>query len=164
MKKNQLIAFIATIMMALAFSMSAKAQDALGNAQAFGNQKFFGNQKAFGNQQRSNQQGQERRGFHRHGDCLSDSKFSVLYNKVKNASFDDRKFDLIEVASLGCYYSCQQVAKIINLFSFSDKKMKALQMMASHIVDPQNTADIYKQFTFSSDKDKAAEIIRYSGR
>lgn len=144
MKRNQLIAFIATSMMALTFSMSANAQDAF--------------------QQRPNQQGQERRGFHRHGDCLSDSKFSVLYNKVKNASFDDRKFDLIEVASLGCYYSCQQVAKIINLFSFSDKKMKALQMMASHIVDPQNAADIYKQFTFSSDKDKAAEIIRYSGR
>lgn len=144
MKRNQFIAFIATSMMALAFSMPANAQDAF--------------------QQRSNQQGQERRVFHRHGDCLSDSKFSILYNKVKNASFDDRKFDLIEVASLGCYYSCQQVAKIITLFSFSDKKMKALQMMASHIVDPQNAADIYKQFTFSSDKDKAAEIIRYSGR
>ena len=144
MKRNQFIAFIATSMMALTFSSSANAQDAF--------------------QLRSNQQGQERRGFHRHGDCLSDSKFSILYNKVKNASFDDRKFDLIEVASLGCYYSCQQVAKIITLFSFSDKKMKALQMMASHIVDPQNAADIYKQFTFSSDKDKAAEIIRYSGR
>ena len=144
MKRNHFIAFIATSMMALAFSMPANAQDAF--------------------QQRPNQQGQERRVFHRHGDCLSDSKFSILYNKVKNASFDDRKFDLIEVASLGCYYSCQQVAKIINLFSFSDKKMKALQMMASHIIDPQNAADIYKQFTFSSDKDKAAEIIRYSGR
>ena len=139
MKRNQLIAFIATSMMALTFSTPANAQDAFGNTQVF-------------------------RGFHRHGDCLSDSKFSVLYNKVKNASFDDRKFDLIEVASLGCYYSCQQVARIINLFSFSDKKLKALQMMASHIIDPQNAADIYKQFTFSSDKDKAAEIIRYSGR
>lgn len=164
MKRNQLIAFIATNMMALTFSTPANAQDAFSSTQVFGNQKVFSEQKVFGNQQRPNQQGQERRGFHRHGDCLSDSKFSVLYNKVKNASFDDRKFDLIEVASLGCYYSCQQVAKIITLFSFSDKKMKALQMMASHIVDPQNTADIYKQFTFSSDKDKAAEIIRYSGR
>ena len=104
MKRNQFIAFIATSMMALAFSMPANAQDAFGNTQVFGNQKFFGNQ------QRPNQQGQERRGFHRHGDCLSDSKFSILYNKVKNASFDDRKFDLIEVASLGGYYSCQQVA------------------------------------------------------
>ena len=37
--------------------------------------------------------------------CLSDEKFAVLYNKVKNASFDDRKMDLIEVASLGAFYS-----------------------------------------------------------
>ena len=158
MKRNIVITFIATCMMALSFSTSANAQDALGNTQV------FGNQESFGSQQRPTQQGQERRGFHHRGECLSDSKFSVLYNKVKNASFDDRKFDLIEVASLGGYYSCQQVARIISLFSFSDKKIKALQMMASHIVDPQNAADIYKQFTFSSDKDKAADIIRYSGR
>ena len=152
MKRNQIIAFIATSMMALSFYMPANAQSTIGTV------------PVFGSQQRPTQQGQERRGFHHRGDCLSDSKFSVLYNEVKNASFDDRKFDLIEVASLGGYYSCQQVARIISLFSFSDKKIKALQMMASHIVDPQNAADIYKQFTFSSDKDKAAEIIRYSGR
>lgn len=52
MKSNQFIAFIATSMMVLAFSMPANAQ--------------------FGNQQRPTQQGQERRGFHHRGECLSD--------------------------------------------------------------------------------------------
>ena len=41
---------------------------------------------------------------------LSDDKFAILYNKVKNTSFDDRKMDLIEVASLGAFYSCEQCA------------------------------------------------------
>ena len=36
---------------------------------------------------------------------LCDDKFAILYNKVKNTSFDDRKMDLIEVASLGAFYS-----------------------------------------------------------
>ena len=37
---------------------------------------------------------------------LSDDKFTILYNKMKNTSCDDRKMDLIEVASLGAFYSC----------------------------------------------------------
>ena len=35
-----------------------------------------------------------------YGYCLDDAPFNILYNKVKKASFDDNKFDLIEVASL----------------------------------------------------------------
>lgn len=101
---------------------------------------------------------------HRHEYNLSDEDYAVLYNKVKKASFDDNKFDLIEVASLGCYYSCQQTARIMKLFTFDDDKLKALRMMARRIVDPHNAADIYRLFTFSDDKDKAAKIIQMSRR
>jgi len=90
---------------------------------------------------------------------LDDESFSILYNKVKNASFDDNRFDLIQVACLGCWFSCRQVAGLLKPFSFSDAKFKALRMMAHRITDPQNTVEIYKLFDFSSDKDKAAEII-----
>ena len=94
--------------------------------------------------------------------CLDDASFSKLYNKVKKASFDDNKFDLIEVASLGCYYSCAQVVRIMKIFPFDDEQLKALKMMAPHIVDLQNTDLIYKVFSFDSEKDKAEEIIRNS--
>lgn len=94
--------------------------------------------------------------------CLDDASFSILYNKVKNASFDDNKFDLLQVASLGCYYSCAQTARIMRIFTFGDKQLKALRMMAPHIVDPQNATDIYNVLTFDSEKSKAGEIIRNS--
>lgn len=97
-----------------------------------------------------------------YGCCLDDASFSKLYNKVKKASFDDNKFDLIEVASLGCYYSCDQVVRIMKIFPFDDEQLKALKMMAPHIVDLQNTGLIYKVFSFDSEKDKAEEIIRNS--
>ena len=97
-----------------------------------------------------------------YGYCLDDASFNILYNKVKKASFDDNKFDLIEVASLGCYYSCAQVARIMKIFPFDDEQLKALKMMAPHIVDLQNTGLIYKVFTFDSEKDKAEDIIRNS--
>ena len=96
----------------------------------------------------------------RYGFCLDDASFSILYNKVKNASFSNNKFDLIEVASLGCYYSCQQVARMMKFFSFSNERLKVLRMMAPHIVDPQNAIDIYKVFNFDSEKKEAGEILR----
>ena len=95
-----------------------------------------------------------------YGYRLDDASFNILYNKVKKASFDDNKFDLIEVASLGCYYSCTQVVRIMKIFPFDDEQLKALKMMAPHIVDLQNTGLIYKIFSFDSEKDKAEEIIR----
>ena len=97
-----------------------------------------------------------------YGYSLDDASFSKLYNKVKKASFDDNKFDLIDVASLGCYYSCAQVVRIMKIFPFDDEQLKALKMMAPHIVDLQNTGLIYKVFSFDSEKEKAEEIIRNS--
>lgn len=97
-----------------------------------------------------------------YGYCLDDASFSKLYNKVKQASFNDNKFDLIEVASLGCNYSCAQVVRIMKIFPFDDEQLKALKMMAPHIVDLQNTGLIYKVFSFDSEKEKAEGIIRNS--
>ena len=96
----------------------------------------------------------------RYGHCLDDASFAKLYNKVKSASFDDNKFDLLEVASLGCFYSCEQTARMMRQFSFGDKQLKVLNMMAPHIVDPQNAIVIYNVLTFDSEKTKAGEILR----
>ncbi len=93
---------------------------------------------------------------------LDDASFSKLYNKIKKTNFDDNKFDLIEVASLGCYYSCAQVVRIMKIFSFDDSKIKVLSMMAPRIVDLQNAIIIYQQFNFESEKQKVGEILRSS--
>lgn len=92
--------------------------------------------------------------------AMSEQDFGVLYGKVKRASFDDDKYALIEVATLGCYYTCGQCARLMDIFSFGDDKIRALRLMARHIVDPQNAYTIYQAFTFDSDRDKAARIIQ----
>lgn len=92
--------------------------------------------------------------------CLSDAAFSILCKKVKEASFDKDKKNLIEVASLGCYYSCQQCAPILKIFSFDSEKTNALKLMAPRIVDPQNVHVICQQFTFDDGKKQAARLVR----
>ena len=94
------------------------------------------------------------------GYCWNDHDFSILYDKVSKGNFDEDKYDLIEVASLGCFYTCDQCARIMGLFSFADDKLRALRYMAHHIVDPQNAYSIYRLFNFNDDKEKAAKIIQ----
>jgi len=137
MKRNEVMALIVTTILMFAVCLSASAK---------------------GKKDRANHPCIEMD----YGYSLDDASFSKLYNKVKKASFDDNKFDLIEVASLGCYYSCAQVVRIMKIFPFDDEQLKALRMMAPHIVDLQNTGLIYKVFSFDSEKDKAEEIIRNS--
>ena len=137
MKRNEVMALIVTTILMFAVCLSASAK---------------------GKKDRANHPCIEMD----YGYSLDDASFSKLYNKVKKASFDDNKFDLIEVASLGCYYSCAQVVRIMKIFPFDDEQLKALKMMAPHIVDLQNTGLIYKIFSFDSEKDKAEEIIRNS--
>lgn len=92
--------------------------------------------------------------------CIDDVSFSKLYNKVENATFKDNKFEILEIGSIGCFYSCAQTAHMMRIFSFGDEQLKALRMMAPRIVDPQNAAVIYNVLTFDSEKEEAAEIIR----
>ena len=137
MKRNEVMALIATTILMFAVCLSASAK---------------------GKKDRVNHPCIEMD----YGYSLDDASFSKLYNKVKKASFDDNKFDLIEVASLGCYYSCAQVVRIMKIFPFDDEQLKALRMMAPHIVDPQNAIVIYQLFSFDSEKQKVGEILSSS--
>lgn len=103
-------------------------------------------------------------GYGYHHRYMSDADFAVFYDSVKKATFASDKLKVVEVAGLGSRISCEQCARILGLFTFGSDKMKALKAMGSRIADPENAVVIYKQFTFSSEKDKAAEIISNSRR
>ena len=90
---------------------------------------------------------------------LSENEFTILYDRMNKANFDDNRMALLEVACLRSLFTCRQSAQLLKLFTFSDNKLKALSFMARQIVDPQNAYVIYQDFTFDSDKDKAARIM-----
>lgn len=92
--------------------------------------------------------------------AMDGQAFSVLYNKVRGASFDSNKFDLIEVASLGGYYTCGQCAKMMGLFTFDDDRLKVFGFMAPHVVDPENAIDVYRLLDFDGSKEKAQRMMR----
>ena len=91
---------------------------------------------------------------------LDESAFAILSQKVKAASFNQEKYDLLQVASLGCCYTCAQCASLMAEFGFDDERLEALRIMVPRVVDPQNAAVVESVLTFDSSKSAARGMLQ----
>jgi hypothetical protein len=89
----------------------------------------------------------------------------MMCEVVDDASFHEKKIGVIKVACISSYFNSKQCAKLLSKISFDDAKLKALKVLAPRLIidtDVTEVTDIVKQFSFSSNKDKALEILRQS--
>ena len=87
--------------------------------------------------------------------------FKMMCEVIDDASFHEKKIGVIKVACISSYFNSKQCAKLLSMISFDDAKLKALKVLAPRMID-RDVTDIVKQFSFSSNKDKALEILRQS--
>lgn len=99
-----------------------------------------------------------------YSDVMNENDFQYLYNKIKGKAFDDDKLELLSVGVLSNQFTCRQCVKIMSIFTFDDEKLKTLNIIASHIADKENGETILDSFTFSTNRDKAKEMIRIPKR
>ena len=92
---------------------------------------------------------------------MQDEDFSMMCKVVKDASFSDKMIGVIKVACISSYFNSKQCAKLLSMISFDDAKLKALKVLAPRMIG-RDVTNIVKQFSFSSNKDKALEILRQS--
>jgi hypothetical protein len=85
--------------------------------------------------------------------------FPQFLDRVENATFGSEQILILETLPQEEDLRCNQVTQLIEEFSFSADQLKALEILAPHIQDPQNSYIILDSFTFSSDKEKAQGII-----
>ena len=93
--------------------------------------------------------------------AMHNKDFKMMCEVVDDASFYERKIGVIKVACISSYFNSKQCAKLLSMISFDDAKLKALKVLAPRMID-RDVTDIVKQFSFSSNKDKALEILRQS--
>ena len=99
---------------------------------------------------------------HEHRPRAMHSKdFKMMCEVIDDASFHEKKIGIIKVACISSYFNSKQCAKLLSMISFDDAKLKALKVLAPRMID-RDVTDIVKQFSFSSNKDKALEILRQS--
>ena len=97
--------------------------------------------------------------------AMHNKDFKMMCEVVDDASFHEKKIGVIKVACISSYFNSKQCAKLLSMISFDDAKLKALKVLAPRLIidtDVTEVTDIVKQFSFSSNKDKALEILRKS--
>jgi len=90
---------------------------------------------------------------------ISEEEFNGLTTSIKNESFQENQLSIVQISARYNYFTVNQVVRVIELFSFSDGKLTALEYMYPNAVDKFNSHLIINAFTYSSDKEKAQEII-----
>lgn len=93
--------------------------------------------------------------------AMHNKDFKMMCEVIDDASFHEKKIGVIKVACISSYFNSKQCAKLLSMISFDDAKLKALKVLAPRMID-RDVTDIVKQFSFSSNKDKALEILRQS--
>ena len=93
--------------------------------------------------------------------AMHNKDFKMMCEVVDDASFHEKKIGVIKVACISSYFNSRQCTKLLSMISFDDAKLKALKVLAPRMID-RDVTDIVKQFSFSSNKDKALEILRQS--
>jgi hypothetical protein len=92
--------------------------------------------------------------------AMSGSDFEALKAAIEEEGFGDDKLGVLSTAAGSAWFSCDQVGQLVDLFSFSDEKLKALSLVKDKIVDRNNTFKIFSHFTFSDDKKRAQAMLR----
>jgi hypothetical protein len=90
---------------------------------------------------------------------MSDTEYNQFIESLKQESFEENQISVVEISSQYNFFSVSQVVGVINEFTYSSGKLKALELLYTNVIDPENSHLIIKAFTYSSDKEKAKEII-----
>ena len=93
--------------------------------------------------------------------AMHNKDFKMMCEVVDDASFHEKKIGVIKVACISSYFNSRQCAKLLSMIPFDDAKLKALKVLAPRMIG-RDVTDIVKQFSFSSNKDKALEILQQS--
>ena len=99
--------------------------------------------------------------YERRPRAMHNKDFKMMCEVVDDASFHEKKIGVIKVACISSYFNSKQCAKLLSMIPFDDAKLKALKVLAPRMIG-RDVTDIVKQFSFSSNKDKALEILRQS--
>ncbi|MGC4122362.1 MAG: DUF4476 domain-containing protein [Myxococcales bacterium] len=90
---------------------------------------------------------------------MPEGDFAALKSAIANEAFEDQKTAVLSTAAGGAYFTINQVGQLVDLFTFSDGKVKVVSITRPRILDPQNAFQLYGHYTFDSDKKKVKQIL-----
>lgn len=95
------------------------------------------------------------------GQAMSSSDFSALLKRVARETFSETRLGFVEDAvSDGKWFTCEQIAQMMRVPTFSDLKVQMGVTMYAHVVDPENSFLLTAALSHESDRQKLRQLIR----
>jgi hypothetical protein len=91
--------------------------------------------------------------------AMPETEFNSLLNRIKGESFSDDQMRVLRTAAKNFRFSCNQIVRLIDAFTYSEDKLSALGITYPECTDPQNNYKILDAFTYSADKEAAEDIF-----
>jgi hypothetical protein len=92
--------------------------------------------------------------------AIGSGDFQQLLKSIKDADFEGEKIRVLKMAAKHRYFSSAQIGQLVDAYDFSAGKLKAVELTAARITDPQNSYKILDHFDFDADKQKAQKLLK----
>lgn len=91
--------------------------------------------------------------------AANQTTFTNIKVRIEKEGFSDGKLSILKSEASRATFTATQVAELMDLFSFSGDKIKALTSLRNRIEDPENAYVIVERFSYDSDKKSAASLL-----
>lgn len=94
------------------------------------------------------------------GNIPNNEVFTQLLKVLKEASFDDKKLEIIETANFKNIFSIEEVKVLISQFTFSSGRLKAAKLLYRSCYKKPLYFSVVDLFSFQREKDELLKYIR----
>ncbi|WP_036086432.1 DUF4476 domain-containing protein [Leptospira weilii] len=91
--------------------------------------------------------------------AVNHGTFANIKGRIDKEGFSDGKLSVLKSEVSRATFTAEQVAELMDLFSFSTDKIKALTSLRNRIEDPENAYVIVERFSYDKDKKSAASLL-----
>lgn len=95
----------------------------------------------------------------RHARPVDDARFGALIQAMNAESFSQGKIRVIEAAVRSDFFLVSQLRTVIEALTFSNDKIRAVELIGPRLLDRNNIFTLYSVFTFEGDKERARQIL-----
>ncbi|WP_309894579.1 DUF4476 domain-containing protein [Archangium sp.] len=93
--------------------------------------------------------------------AMDGALFQELKARVDDEHLSDAKLTLLKTAASTNTFTCAQVARLVEQFSFGDDKLEALSALKDRIEDPEKKGKLVTLFSFEDEKEKARALLAH---
>lgn len=91
--------------------------------------------------------------------AMDGAAFQQLNARVEQEGLSDAKLTILKTAASTNTFTCAQVTRLVEQFSFGDDKLEALSALKGRIEDPENKGRLVTLFSFDDEKEKAEQLL-----